>query len=185
MSSNGRLAGSPWALALAAGCVFAATAAAKVLLTHDAALASHFPDATIERKAVFLTAEQLDQLAQIEGEKPRSEIVYAYEARRDGQLLGTAYLDSHQVRTLPETLLVAVDGSNRLVCIEVLTFDEPEDYLPRQRWYDQFQGRALDADLQLNRGIHGVTGATLTGRATVAAARRVLATHQVLSESKP
>ncbi len=56
------------------------------------------------------------------------------------------------------------------------------DYLPRGAWYGQFAGRGLDDELELKRGIKGVTGATLTARATTAAARRLLATHRVRSE---
>jgi hypothetical protein len=66
--------------------------------------------------------------------------------------------------------------------LEVLAFAEPEEYLPRARWYGQFLGRALDDELNLGRGIRGVSGATLTARATTRAVRRVLAVHAVLQE---
>ena len=61
-------------------------------------------------------------------------------------------------------------------------FAEPKDYLPRAKWYAQFVGCKLDGRLRLKRGIKGVTGATLTARATTGAARRMLALHQVLEE---
>ena len=69
--------------------------------------------------------------------------------------------------------------------IEVISFDEPEEYIPRSVWYEQFDGESLDDDLRLARGIDGVTGATLTARATTNAVRRVLAVHQALEESSP
>ena len=68
--------------------------------------------------------------------------------------------------------------------LEVISFREPEEYMPRGNWYGQFQGRQLDRDLEVKRGIHPVTGATLTVRATTDAVRRVLALHQVISEGK-
>ena len=62
---------------------------------------------------------------------------------------------------------------------------EPEEYLPRPSWYAQFIGKRLDDDLRLKRGIKGVTGATLTARATTDAARRLLALHAVAFPEVP
>ena len=54
------------------------------------------------------------------------------------------------------------------------------DYLPREGWYRQFDGRHLDDELHLDRSIRSVSGATLTATATTAAARRILALHHVI-----
>jgi len=69
--------------------------------------------------------------------------------------------------------------------IEVLSFQEPEDYLPLPQWYAQFPGRPLEDELSLKRGIRPVAGATLTTNATLDAVRRVLALHRVLSAGFP
>jgi len=79
-----------------------------------------------------------------------------------------------------ETIMVVVDPSGAVARIEVLSFSEPEEYMPRPRWYEQFAGKTLNDELSMKRGIHPVTGATLTARATTDAARRVLALHRVL-----
>ena len=76
--------------------------------------------------------------------------------------------------------MVVVDPAGSIVRIEVLSFSEPEEYLPRAHWYQQFPGRRLDDELSLSRAIRPVSGATLTARATTEAARRVLALHRVL-----
>ena len=93
-------------------------------------------------------------------------IVHPYVATREGEVVGTAYFDTHVVRTLAETVMVTVDRDGRVGRVEVLSFDEPPDYLPREPWYRQFDGRALDAELELRRSIRPVSGATLTARAT-------------------
>jgi hypothetical protein len=110
-----------------------------------------------------------------------SALVNYYAASRGGQPAGTAWFDTHRVRTLPETLMIVVDPQGRVGRIEVLSFREPQDYLPRGAWYEQFRGKALDANLQIKRDIRPVTGATLTARATTDAVRRVLALHQILT----
>ena len=106
-----------------------------------------------------------------------------FRSSKDGRPLGTAYLESHIVRTLPESILVVLDPQGRVSRVEILSFDEPDQYRPKDRWMEQFTGRALDTELSLTKGIRGVTGATLSSRAITEAVRRVLATHQVLGGS--
>lgn len=156
---------------------------AGVLLTVDEALALVFPDATTERESRFLTDGQLKRVGELAGARPESALVTRFCARREGGVVGYAYLDTHRVRTLPETLLVVLEPHGVVRRVEVLSFSEPGDYLPRDAWYGQFAHRSLDRELDLKRGIHPVTGATLTARATTEAVRRVLAEHAVLEEA--
>lgn len=162
----------------------AAPVAAKVFLTVDEALKLAFPDCKVERKTGYLTAEQVQRARELSGVEVPSALVTYYVARRNGQLAGTAYFDTHRVRTLPETLMVVVDPQGRVARIEVIAFREPEEYLPRGAWYDQFRGRGLDRELRLKQAIRPVTGATLTARATTDAVRRVLALHQAIGTGK-
>jgi|ERR1700681_1974958 len=162
-------------VALAAG-----PAAAKVFLTVDEALHLAFRGCSVERKTVFLTPEQLARARQMAGSEIKSALVNPYQATCDGKAAGTAYFDAHVVRTLPETLMVIVDPRGQVSRVEVLSFAEPEDYLPPGPWYGQFLGKALSDELALGHRIRGVAGASLTARATTEAVRRVLAIHQVL-----
>jgi hypothetical protein len=168
-------------LALAAALAQAGGAGAKVLLTADEALALAFPGCAIERRTVFLTPEQVQRAEALAGVALRTARIHPYVASRDGAACGTAYLDTHRVRTLAETLMIAVDPGSAILRIEVLAFDEPLDYLPRPLWYERFAGRDLDPELALRRGVDAVTGATLTAQATTDAARRTLALHRVLA----
>ena len=63
----------------------------------------------------------------------------------------------------------------------MLSFNEPEDYLPPPRWLDQFDGKALSKDLKPGLAVPNLSGATLTARAVSAAVRRTLALHAFLS----
>jgi hypothetical protein len=175
------------ALALTLILAAAAPAVAKVFLTQEEALKLAFPGAAVERRTAFLTAAESKEVASLSGGPPPSALAVAYVATKEGSLVGTAYFDTHVVRTQPETLMVVVGPSGAIARIEVLSFSEPEDYLPRGHWFAQFPGKALDEELSVKRGIRAVSGATLTARATTEAARRVLALHRVLSkrEKKP
>jgi Na+-translocating ferredoxin:NAD+ oxidoreductase subunit G len=132
--------------AVAALLGLSATAGAKVFLTQEEAVKLAFPGAAVERKAFFLTQPEQKEVEKLSGGPASSALAVAYVAVRDGKAAGTAYFDTHVVRTQQE-----------------------------------FQGRKLDDELAISRGIRAVSGATLTARATTEAARRVLALHAVLA----
>lgn len=157
---------------------------AKVFLTQDQALRLAFGDAAVDRQTRFLTDGQLQRARSLAGESVEigSALVTRYTATRDGRLVGTAYFDTHTVRTLPETAMIVVGRAGDVARIEILSFGEPEEYLAGPRWLEQFRGRSLDRELEIKRGIHGITGATLSARAITNAARRILAIHKVLAE---
>ena len=180
-----RTTARPWpalAVAAAIGCL-AAPAHGRALLTQEEALALAFPGCEVQRQTLYLTAEQVQRAAKLAGEPLRSALVHSYAARCAGRPGGTAYFDTHPVRTLPETVMVVVDPQGRSSRVEVLSFQEPPDYLPRKPWYEQFRGRPLDDELRLRRAVRPVSGATLTARATTAAVRRVLAVDRVVRET--
>lgn len=157
-----------------------ATAQARVLMTVDEALQLAFPGCEIERRTVFLTGGQKAAASELAGAEIEQGLVYPYRARcGDSEADGTAYFDTHRVRTLEETVMIVVrDG--RVARIDVLAFREPLDYLPGDRWYAQFVDAPLTDELELGRLIRPVAGATLTARATADASRRVLALHSVI-----
>jgi hypothetical protein len=166
---------------LAVVCGFGAGVSARVLASPEQVLSEAYPGSEVVQDSVFLTEAQRREAALLAGARIEPELLHRFTVRRDGRRVAVAYADAHRVRTLPETLLVVVDGSNRVGRVEVLVFREPLEYLPDPRWYGQMHGRGLDDGLRLKAGIDGITGATLSTRAAVTAVRRVLALHAVLS----
>jgi len=175
----------PLLLAVAA----ASPAAARLFLSQDQALERAFgTDARVERQVVFLTPDQVTRAREAAGPgvEVASALVTRYAARAaDGTPLGTAYFDTHRVRTLQETLMIVLGPDGTVTRLEVLAFGEPEEYLGREKWLAQYRGRPLDRDLALGRGIHGITGATLTARAVTQAVRRTLAIHAAVGSGAP
>lgn len=156
---------------------------AKSFLTQEEALRLAFPKgAIVTRKTAFLSETDRAEIARRSGGAPPPGLVVYYVATVEGRDAGTAYFDTHVVRTLPETILVAVDPKGAIARIEILSFSEPEEYLPREAWYGQFPGRPLNDELSEKKGVRPVTGATITVRVTVEAARRVLALDAFLKE---
>jgi hypothetical protein len=158
---------------------------ARVYLTVQQALDSAFPKpATVERKTLYLDEGQARRAAEASGGPVEARVVPYYVGESAGRVVGYAYFDTHLVRTLPETVLVLVAPGGTLQRIEILSFDEPEDYLPSTRWLQQFPGRSVQ-DLGARRGIRTLTGATLSSRAVTQAARRVLALHRLFVAPPP
>ena len=150
------------------------------LPTPQEALGLAFPGAQLTRKEQVLSEVQMARvraLAQVD--LPGSWLV-AYEARRNGTLVGVGFFDTHRVRTLNETLLVAISTEGRILRVEAVAFREPAEYMAKEAWIRQFEGRGLDPQLSLKGAIHPLAGATLTAHAMTDAARRCLALHRVL-----
>ncbi len=157
-------------------------AVSKVFLTQEEALALAFPECTIERRTIYLDKARKARVAELAKIEFDQGVVYTYAARKSDKLVGTAYFDTHRVRALRESLMIVVAPDGTMQRLEVLSFAEPLEYLPRASWYAQFLKKRLDDELDLKRGIRGIAGATLTARATADAVRRVLAVHAVLGE---
>lgn len=173
------------ALCLAAALAGPALAGGKTFLTKEEALALAFEDCKIERKVEVLDHDARKRIEKLSGSAQERGIAYAYTASKEGKYVGTAYFDVHRVRTMRQVLMVVVDPAGKVRRVELLAFAEPAQFIPNSRWYGQFVGKALDETLSLKRDIKGVTGATLTARATTQAVRRVLAIHAVLNPAPP
>jgi hypothetical protein len=164
----------------------AASGQARVFMTQQEALAGAFPaGSAVERESVFLTPQQVTAARGASGVEFDDRLVVRYVARRGGQVIGYAYFDTHRVRTLAETVMIVVDAESRLQKVEILSFKEPPDYLPKRRWLDQLHGARLDDELSLKRAIRPISGASLSGRAIVNASRKVLALHRVIAAAAP
>lgn len=150
------------------------------LPTTQEALALAFPGAQLARKEFVLSEAQAGRVKGLAGVEVPGRWTVAYEARRNGTLVGVGFFDTHRVRTLNETLLVAVSPEGRVLRVEAVAFREPAEYLAKEAWVKQFEGKALDPQLSLKGAIRPLSGATLTAHAMTDAARRCLALHQVL-----
>lgn len=163
----------------------ATAARAKVFYSKQEALALAFPDAEkVENQTFFLTEEQVQQVATLAATPVDSKLATFHVGYKEGQVLGYAFIETHNVRTLPAAFLIVLSPTGVVQKLLVLAFYEPEEYLPSQRWLQQFEQKALGPDLQLRRDIHGIAGSTLSARAVTSGVRRVLALFQVLIQGR-
>ena len=170
------------ALSLAAGPILSTGAAAKVLMSQKDALALAFPESVkVERRTAFLTDAQASAVEKDAQSKLDSRVWTYYVGTSSRGVAGTAYFESHKVRTMNETFMVVVDPDATVRFIEILSFAEPDEYLAPKKWLSQFAGKQLNDDLLIRRGLRNITGASITSEAVTRGVRRILAVHRALN----
>lgn len=165
--------------------LLAAHSAAEVFYAKDEALALAFPGNTaVEARTAFLTTEQIAAVERRTGTGLDSELFHYYVGRRDGVVTGYAVIETHVVRTLPETFLVVLTPEGVVARVTLLAFYEPREYMPSERWISQFAGRGGDDGWRLGRDIHGISGATLTATAVPRALQKILLFYDLVMQQE-
>ena len=168
------------AWALAASAEAGVPALAKVYLTQEEAIRLAFPPPQkAERRTLYLDDAQARSAAELSGVPVEARVVPYYVGVAAGGVTGYAYFDTHLVRTLTETVLVRLSPDGSIVAIDIVSFDEPEDYRVTPRWLDQLIDQAPEDPRRLPGKIRSLAGATLSARAITDAALRVLALHRL------
>jgi len=179
-SSAGLLLSAAWLLAAAA------PARAEVFHSQKEAIELAFPDAErIEVETRVLTDEQAKRVEELSRAPLETKLVRIWRGFRGPELLGYAMIDVHTVRTHPEAFLVVLAPDGSIRSVRVLAFHEPLEYLPPERWYEQFAQKSLADALRVGGDVHGIVGATLSAQATARGVRRALALYSVLLEKGP
>lgn len=147
--------------------------AAGVYQTPAAFLQEVFKGSPPGAQTVWLTGGIRKSAEQILQHKPQSlRLRYWLQAGRSGWILEEIGKEK------PITVGVVVKD-NRLEHIRVLTFRETRGFEVRHAFFtDQFKQASLKQDLQLDRHIDGITGATLSVRALTRLSRLALYLHQ-------
>jgi len=163
----------------------AVEAEAKVFYSQNEALELAFPDAEeVSAKTFILDGDQVERIESLAKCELDSKLVKIYTGMREGEVIGYALIDVHNVRTLPEAFMIVLNPSGEVRSLRVLAFHEPLEYKPTNRWYSQFDNQSLDAPLRVGGDIHGVVGATLSAHATTRGVRRALAHYEVPIQSE-
>jgi hypothetical protein len=162
------------------GLLAAGSARAEVFHSRESALKLAFPAVdSVEKRDLVLSAGDAERISKQAGSALPSRLVTAYVGWKGGTPAGCAFIETHRVRSLPETVMFVVGADGALSGVHMLAFHEPPEYAPPVRWLLQFAGARLNERLSLRGDIDGITGASLTANAVTAAARRVLAIYEV------
>ena len=138
------------------------------------------PLAASDERTEILDDEQARAIERLAGAPLETRLITLYTGFRGGEVMGTAMIDLHTVRTLPEAFMIVISPEGKVTSLRILAFYEPEEYKPADRWLEQFDRRGLDRSLRIGGDIHTIAGSTLSSRAVTSGVRRSLALFEVL-----
>lgn len=165
---------------LAALLIAVTTAEAKVFYSREGALKEAFPTASaVQTRQLFLSPGDIGTVERLSGATPSERLVHYYAGYAGNVLVGYAFIDTHTVRSMPETFMLVVSPEGKILANIVLAFHEPQEFLPNEHWLKTFVGKRLSAHLRLHAEIDGITGATLSTATHTAAVRKILAIHEI------
>jgi FMN-binding domain len=137
----------------------------------------------VELLSLFPDELQVANIEQNARVKLESGLFTFYVGKELGNILGYASIETITVRTKPETLMIVLAPNGELSKVYTLAFHEPPEYQPPQAWFDKLYKRPL-VDLDFNKGVDGISGATLSTRAAINSIRKVMAIYQVMIKTK-
>ncbi len=144
-----------------------------------------FPDADrFDAADVLLSEDMARKLDTLARSRIPERMVTFYTARRANEVLGYGVLQSHVVRTKRETLLVAFEPDGRIRRIVVISFLEPPEYKPSERWLGQFAGKGSADRLAVGDDLAPISGSTLSARGVSEQARWLLHALQMAREAR-
>jgi hypothetical protein len=153
---------------------------AKIFYSKNEAMELAFgKTATVEVLSLFPDEQQQAKIQDLAKTKLESGMFSFYVGKEQGKVLGYAAIESITVRTKPETLMIVLTPEGELRNITTLAFHEPPEYQPPERWFEQLYKRAI-ADMDFNKGVDGIAGATLSTRAAITSVRKVMGIYQVM-----
>ncbi len=164
-----------FALSLLAGEIHAGES---VLLTREEALVRALPGAVrYECVAIRLTPEERRALREDRGiSVPGIPQILFRGFDAAGNPVGIAAIVEEIGKFRPITFVVALDPERRVRDVAVMVYRESHGgEITRTRFLRQFGGKQSGDRLRLQREIMNISGATLSGRATIRAVRRVFA----------
>ena len=119
----------------------------------EALVKSHFKASKVIKDTILLTAKNktsLSEKAQTRFPKSLYRVIKAVDKK--GNVIGYGLIDSHIVRTKTQALLFYYNTNQELQAVELLAFQEPDEYKPKKAYLEQ----TVSSDPTIP------TGATLT-----------------------
>jgi hypothetical protein len=139
--------------------------------------------AQVEQLSLFPDENQTAKIEQDARIKLDSGLFTFYIGKNKDKVLAYAAIETSTVRTKPETLMIVLTPDGELRNVYTLAFHEPPEYLPPERWFEQLYKRPL-AEMDFNKGVDGISGATLSTRSALNSIRKVMAIYQVMVKNK-
>ena len=164
---------------------FALPLSAKILITPQESMQMVFgDDVEIKKKNVLLKNDQAQKIQKNARVKLPSKVVRIYSALKDSKTLGYGILINKKVRSKNAVVLYHISKDDTLLSMEVISFNEPLEYLPTESWAKQFENKKTDNMLIVSKNIPTISSATLSANAITDGSRIAFAVYNELLKSK-
>jgi len=169
-----------WTLCLLSCLTFAPiNSYAQVFYSKTEALELAFGKSPVENLSLFPEESDVSKIQSLAKNKLESGLFTFYVGKENGKILGFAAIETENVRTKPETLMIVLTPEGELRNVYMLAFHEPAEYMPPERWFDLLKNRPL-AEMDFSKGVDGISGATLSTHSALNSIRKVMAIYQVM-----
>lgn len=119
----------------------------------EALVKSHFKASKVLKDTILLSSKEIKAISKKANARVSKNLYRVLKAvDKNSKILGYGLIDSHIVRSKTQALLFYYDKKNNLQAIELIAFQEPEEYKPKKAY--------LEKAVHSNPSIP--TGATLT-----------------------
>ncbi len=158
---------------------------AKVLISPQESMKMAFGDGVeVTKKNILLKKDQAQRVQKSARVKIPSKIVRVYTAIKDSEIVGYGILVNKKVRSKNGVILYHISKDDLLLSIEVISFNEPLEYLPSENWNKQFNNTKTDHMLQVSKNIPTISGATLSANAITDGSRIAFAVYNEILKSR-
>lgn len=131
-----------------------------LIIAPEEALQQSFHAEGVTKKSMILTAKEHHLVQQTAQTKLHSKLFRLYRAEKEGRIIGWGILLTQKVRSKSTAILSMLDPQGGLLAVEIIAFNEPKEYLPSQRWLQQFHDRRAEQ-------IDAISGATLSANSVM------------------
>jgi hypothetical protein len=158
------------------------TGAAKTYLTPKQAEKVCFPLADkFEWKTHRYSMEEIKAIYHASGLKVMDPAIWYGVAYKDNKVIGVLAFDRCIGKHDYIDYVIALTAEGKVKQVEILNYRESWGYqVRRESWRKQFIGKDVSSRLNLNDGIHNITGATLSCRGISRGVKRVCHTWDVV-----
>lgn len=165
--------------------VLALSLSAKILITPQESMKMAFGDGIeVTKKNILLKKDQAQKIQKSARVKLSSKIFRIYKATKGSKIVGYGILVNKKVRSKNAVILYHISKDDLLLSIEVISFNEPPEYLPTESWNKQFDNTKTDQMLQVSKNIPTISGATMSASAITDGSRVAFSIYNELLKEK-
>jgi hypothetical protein len=158
--------------------IFALPLSAKILISPvDAMKYAYGQESEISKKNILLSSQQAARITEEAKVKLDTKIFRIFKAIKADKVLGFGILVNNKVRSKNAVVIYFITPQSILKGIEIIAFNEPDEYIPSKEWNSQFQNIETTKMLRSSKEIPTITGATLSARSITDSSRVAFALY--------